>query len=321
MKRLPGLFYWLAVAALVEWFLLRTVSRVAVHIPRSEAMTVVYQGVSLIGQVAGSLAMLLAFAALGWIAWHERQSRRAVWLPLALGGMAALSLIFLVAAPAGWLAATSHALSLTAVLLIVGRLRASVSSSGRTLLAGCAVLLPAGAIAMGLLYQFAPVFYETLRWPGPPPLMSLFFHVGELLVVSSALALWMVYGRGASRRTWLLSAIPALVLALAYLRDPAMTGVLAIWSTGLSLYLPWPLYAGSLWLAGVTVAAAWRQNSPASLALLLLLAGGYVPQLSTQLFLGVAALWLLVRAAAPDCSAQLSTRPLPRESQIVLRGI
>lgn len=318
MKRLPGLFHWLAAAALVEWFLLRTVTRVAVHIPRSAEMTVVYQGISLIGQVAGSLAMLLAFAALGWIAWHEWRVCRTVWLPLALGGMTALSLIFLVAAPSGWLAAASHALSLLVVALVVARLRIPVSSSGRTLLAGCAVLLPAGAIAMGLLYQFAPALYEALRWPGPPPLMSLFFHLGEQLVMVSALTLWAVYGRGASWRTWLLAAIPALIFVLAYLRDPAMTGVLAIWSTGLSLYLPWPLYAASLWLVGVTVAVAWRQNKSVSLALLLLLAGGYVPQLSTQLFFGVTALWLLAQAAVPDYGAEPSARPLTRERQIVL---
>ena len=300
MKRLPALFHWLAASAILDWFLLRTVTRVAVHIPRSEAMAVAYQVVSLIGQMAGSLTMLLTLAALGWIAWHEWQARQRMVLPIVICGLAALSLIFLVVAPSGWLTAANHILSLTVVVLIIWRLGTPFVRSGINPLSFGAVLVPAAAVVMGLLYQLIPAWYEMLRWPGPPPAMSLFFHLGELLVVFSVPVWWAFYGRGASRRIWLLAAVPALAFTLSYLRDPAMTGVLAIWSTGLSLYLPWPLYTASLWLIGVTTATAWRQYRPVSLALLLLLAGGYVPQLSTQLFVSLVALWLLAEALRAD---------------------
>lgn len=297
MRRLPALFHWLAAAAILDWFLLRTATRVAVHIPRSETAAAVFQAISLVGQIAGSVTVLLALAALGWIAWCAWQVRRPAMLSLVLCSLMALSLLFLVSAPSGWLTAANHLLSLAAIALIVGRLGAPRAASGIGPLPYSAALVPAAAVALGLLYQLAPAWYEALRWPGPPPAMGLFFHLGELLVVVSAPVWWAAYGRGASRRAWLLAAVPALVFTLSYLRDPAMTGVLAIWSTGLSLYLPWPLYAASLWLAGVTIAAAWRQHRPVSLALLLLLAGGYVPQLSAQLFISLAALWLLTEAA------------------------
>lgn len=307
MRRLPALFHWLAAAAILDWFLLRTATRVAVHIPRSETAAAVFQAISLVGQMAGSVTVLLALAALGWIAWHAWQARRPAALSIALCGLMALSLLFLISAPSGWLTAANHILSLAAVALIVWRLGAP-RASGVSPLSYSAVLVPAAAVALGLLYQLAPAWYEALRWPGPPPVMGLFFHLGELLVVASAPVWWAAYGRAASRRTWLLAAVPALIFTLSYLRDPAMTGVLAIWSTGLSLYLPWPLYAASLWLVGVTIAAAWQRHRPVSLALLLLLAGGYVPQLSTQLFISLAALWLLTEAA-------LSDRLFPDESR------
>lgn len=77
-----------------------------------------------------------------------------------------------------------------------------------------------------------------------------------------------------------------------HLAAPALTGILAIWSTGLTLYLPWPLYALSLWLACAVVAGSLRRNDPTGWAILLLAAGGYAPQLSTHVFLGLVALWL-----------------------------
>jgi hypothetical protein len=66
---------------------------------------------------------------------------------------------------------------------------------------------------------------------------------------------------------------------------------------GLTLYLPWPVYAAGLWLAGVTVIVAIRRGDPVGWAILLLLSGGYAPQLSLQAFLGLIALWLLAEAA------------------------
>lgn len=90
-----------------------------------------------------------------------------------------------------------------------------------------------------------------------------------------------------------MAAGPALAFTGLYLANPALTGTLAVWSTGLTLYLPWPLYTLSLWLAGVTATTALRRKEPAGRAILLLAGGGYAPQLSTQAFLGLIALWLL----------------------------
>jgi hypothetical protein len=87
-----------------------------------------------------------------------------------------------------------------------------------------------------------------------------------------------------------------------------MTGILAIWSTGLTLYLPWPVYAVALWLAGKVVIQTLKQGNRVGWAILLLAAGGYAPQLNIHAFLGLIALWLLVNS--PDYNSQPIQVPL-----------
>jgi len=110
-----------------------------------------------------------------------------------------------------------------------------------------------------------------------------------------------------------------LAFVVAHLANPAMTAIIAIWSTGLTLYLPWPLYAVSLWLAGVVVIASVRRGDTVGWAILLLAAGGYTPQLSTQVLLGLIALWLLTLAlAAFDFDSEMATVSGLRRRQSVL---
>lgn len=114
-------------------------------------------------------------------------------------------------------------------------------------------LFPALALLAGMFYQLMPTLYAAVGWPGPPMLSGLFFNVGEALVILSVVMLWWVYGRGVAWHIWLLALMPGLLFTLSFLRDPAMTGIMAIWSSGLTLFLPWPMYAVALWLVGIIV--------------------------------------------------------------------
>lgn len=319
VKRLPrfdaaahfpwSLVRWLTWVALADWLIGRTFSRSAIFMPKPPLVLTIYRVFTVAGQLAAVLTGLLALGMLGWIAWHEWQTRRIIWLPLVLLAQAGLSLVFLFVAPAGWWPVVYQGLSLGAVGLILGfgiyGLRFTIyghdgtgagSKRRQATKQVMVLLLPALALLSGKLYQTLPALYTAMQWPGPPPLTELFFNLGELCVVLSSAGLWFAYGRGASRRTWLVAAVPALAFSGMYLANPAMSGILTIWSNGLSLYLPWPLYAVSLWLAGVTVLVSLRRKRLAGWALLLLAAGGYTPQLSTQTFLGLIALWLLAQS-------------------------
>ncbi|GIK55606.1 MAG: hypothetical protein HND44_05005 [Chloroflexi bacterium] len=305
MEKQQLLFKWLALTAVAEWLIMRTATRAAIHMPKSPAFITVYQGLNTVGQVAATFVGLLALVLLVDIAWHGRQQ---IWLSLSLVGLALLSVLFLVVVPPAWLALLYQLLAVTAVLLICTRVLwgQRVSGGGKRGWQGTAVgLFPALALLAGLFVQLWPNLYALLGWPGPPPLTRFLFNLGELLVVVTVFIWWWCYGRTRSWIIWLLAAIPALLFALSFWRDPAMTGILTIWSTGLTLFLPWPVYALALWLAGVTVLATCRTVPAIAYAILLLIAAGYTPQLSSQLFCAIIGLWLLARPEA------VSPSPLP----------
>lgn len=287
-------FRWLMLAALADWLIGRTLTRATIHMPKTPFLITLYEGFNLIGQFAATLAALLALAGLLWIAWQEILARRAA-LPLLLAVLAALSMVFILVAPSGGPALAYQVVALAAVALIMRRAWRAGSAHRMSL------LVPAAAMLMSTAYQAIPALFEVLRWSSPPPLADVCFYLGEFFVVLSPVALWLAAGRPASRRVWLVASMPALFFAVMYLASPSMTGVMVIWSTGLTLYLPWPLYAVSLWLAGVTAIVDLRRGNSVGMALVLLAAGGYAPQLSAQLFMGMIGLWLLTRpAVAPE---------------------
>jgi hypothetical protein len=311
-----ALVYWLVLAALAEWLVLRTVTRAAIHVPKSPPVITLYGIMNYLGLLAATFVALLGLLLLLWLAWQSWQTKGTMLLSLLLAGRVGLSLLFLVIVPAGWLVVLSHliTLSLIAVLLTGGLGVGASFWKGRESMVRApviALMLPALALVAGVLYHMLPALYTAVGWPGPPPWTGLLFNVGELLVVASVGALWWVYGRSATLRQMIMAALPALLFSLSFWRDPAMTGILTIWSTGMTLFLPWPFYVLALWLAVVTVLAAWRQKRSVAYALLLLMSAGYAPQLSSQLFCALIGLWLLAQTTAtqPDSEGPVEIEP------------
>jgi hypothetical protein len=306
------LLYWLVLAALAEWLILRTVTRAAIHVPKSPPVITLYQLFNYVGLLAATFVALLGLLLLLWLAWYAWQSGGLIWrlLSLLLLGRVGLSLFFLITVPAGWLVVLSHLLTLGLIIGLVfsglvGGVSIGEGRGGLVRTPVIALLLPALALMAGVLYQLLPALYTAVGWPGPPPLTGLLFNAGELLVVASVVVLWWVYGRSATLTHTIIAALPALLFTLSFWRDPAMTGILTIWSTGMTLFLPWPCYVLALWLAVVTVLAVWRQKRSVAYALLLLMSAGYAPQLSSQLFCALIGLWLLAQTTAiqPDSAA------------------
>jgi hypothetical protein len=303
MRRLPIVFRWLIAAALTDWLIGRTFTRSAIFMPKSPPMLGIYQALGVAGQVAATLTDLLTLGALGWIAWREWRTKKASVLPPALIGLMAFSLAALFIAPSGWFAVARHLLTLAAVATLAVRIGMGADRASRKI----AAMLPALAILFGALYQTGIAAYQALRVPDLPVFARALFDTGELLVVLGPVLLWWtdrLTVRG-NRSAYVLAALPAIVFAALRIANPSLSGILSIWSIGLTLYLPWPLYAASLWLAGVTVIASLRRHDPAGFAIALLAAGGYAPQLSTHVFLGLIAVWLL--ASAGETRAVAST--------------
>jgi hypothetical protein len=190
------------------------------------------------------------------------------------------------------------------------------------------VVLAGMALLSGGLFQTIQVWAQAFGWSNPPEFTMALFNFGEGMAVLCPLAAWWILRisgsptagqqigqvsmpahvrwlspsaalRPVAWSTYLWASIPAFGFSALTIVNPAMAGVLAIWSTGLTLFLPWPIYALSLWLLGVIVITAWRSGEPVGWALLLLAAGGYAPQLSSQAFFGLIGLILLCRSIQP----------------------
>ncbi len=282
-NRLSPLFHWLTFAALADWMVTRTLTRAGVFIPKSPAWISAYRGAAVFGQGASTLAGLLVLATLGWVAWQEWQTHRKMTFPAILLTLAGMSLLFLFIPAVGWLSVANLLLLLVALGLIFWRARQRPW-----------LLIPILALIASSLYQLLPALYEALHLAGPPPFTLTLFNLGEVLVVLSGLGYGWLARRGATRREWILAAIPAIAFSGMFLAVPAMAGIFSIWSMGLTLFLPWPLYTISVWSAGVAILKTMREKSALGWGILLLAAGGYASQLSTQSFYGLIALWMLV---------------------------
>jgi hypothetical protein len=311
MKSYAHLIRWLTLAALMDWLIVRTLARAAIFMPKPPAVLAAYQVITKAGQMASILAAILAVTVIAWLAWDGRRASRG--LPsLALANLLFLGLAFQVIPASGWLLVIDQLL-LSLLILWIGI--TGIRGADR-IEEKLAISLPTLALLAGALYQSVPSVFTALRLPGPPPLLNMLFNLGELFVVLSGFGLWWAYGRRSVHRRadYFLAALPALAFTAMHWANPSMAGILAIWSSGLTLYLPWPLYALSLYLAGATVLIALRRDSPVGWAILLLAAGGYTPQLSTQIFLGLIGLSLLC-AANEKLILQSEPNPVPERPQ------
>ncbi len=290
MSHAPRIFGLLTAAAACDWLIGRTLLRTAIHMPKSAPVLFIYRGLTIVSQLALTASGLLVLVALGWIAWRSRASFKGGF-SLSLLSLIVLSLVFLVIAPLGWAGLGYRLLALAAIGMIGWQVVQRSADRSRIV----AWALPAAALGAAQLHQAGAALTTALWLPGSPAYASPFLVLGEGFVIASGFALWWAYGREARPLwVWLAAGLPALAFSAAYLLQPTLTGIMTIWSIGLTLYLPWPLYAISLWLAGFAAIHSIRRGERVGWAILLLAAGGFAPQLSTHNFLGLVALWLLV---------------------------
>ncbi|MCS7038640.1 MAG: hypothetical protein NZP34_03460, partial [Caldilineales bacterium] len=285
----------LVLAAVGDWLITRTLTRAFIFMPKPDGLLAVYHALNRLGRALTTLTAWLAWLALLWLVfvlWQRRERITAVLL----GGFALWHGLFMMRPPGSWLL-VGQALGLLVVGALAARAVRLPDSQARL-----AVLFPAAALIAAALYQIGPTLAAWQGQPEPPVWSLVGFRGGEILVVLGAGALWWAYGRGARHRHAVFAAAPAVGFSAAFLAAPAMTAVLTVWSTGLTLFLPWPVYALALWLAGVTALVNWRRRPGLSAAVLLLAAAGYAPQLNTQWFLALVALFLLAFGMAPPPS-------------------
>jgi hypothetical protein len=286
----------LAAGALAETLFLRLLVRIGVHFPKEGAVAATFEGISWLGSFAFNLSSLLAL----------------------LSGLVIVA--FLLQEPLGW---RRPLLVLATATLAVGLASSAADPSGKASLlfglGGVALAVVVASAARGsaaarltaalvaaayLSYQLYALGHQIWRlqgWTSLPPLSSEALAIGEVLVVVAAFLAFWAWGRPRWKHLGIggLALVTALTLtvALARLTPSSTISILALWTSGLSLYLPWPIYLLGFWLYAATLFICWRERTawPLALGLLLLLLAGYMPQDSYHHLLLLLGLALLAR--------------------------
>src|SRR3989304_2871191 len=107
MQRTPDLIRWLALAALAEWLIGRSLTRAAIYIPKSAPMLVAASLVSMVvplgawGALLYHTAMLIAVAFLVKFDLDHVASRRERWAIVVVALAVGTAHLYLLLAPAG----------------------------------------------------------------------------------------------------------------------------------------------------------------------------------------------------------------------------
>ncbi|CAG0935941.1 hypothetical protein TFLX_04795 [Thermoflexales bacterium] len=305
MKQWPIFWRWLTVAALLEWLIGRTLTRSAIFMPKTPFMISSYQVLGTVGQVAITMTSLLALISILWIAWQERRN---ITFALLLITSVACSLTFIFVLPDGWWPVIDRMLLVAISTVLLGRLWRAAGDRRRQLI----LTIPVLAVWLGALYHWLPALAQALQLPEVPALGRTLFNIGEILVAFTPIGLWLLLRPRERIRVYALATIPAILFSIMHLIAPALVSMLVIWSIGLTLYLPWPLYALSLWLGMLAISSALKRDEAIGWGLLLLLAAGYAPQVSTHVFISLSALWLMLAGQPVEqtkCTSSFQSQP------------
>lgn len=319
MGLLRQLMVALLTAALLETALLRLFTRVSVHLPKDEALRGLFHGASFLGSLAFNFASILTIALsvlllASFVAGLRSSAGRLALGILAFAMLSGLGLSLTTGAP------TADALfgtAMTLLVVLVGRVL--IGSREAPLARRAALALIVAAYLCYQYYALGDLIYRLLDYTTAPPLSATVLRVGEGLVVLAGGAVFMGWGLERWRRAGLAGAalvtLALVAVTFAALSPTSTPAILTLWTTGLTLFLPLPLYLVSLGLFLITLVACWRSGDSFGIVagLILILVAGYMPEATYYhllLLLGVASIsGALTQAvtssqrAAPDVGA------------------
>lgn len=300
----------LALVGGLEWFLGRTVSRLAAAPTLEGAPRDIVESVGRVGLYLISPTAILALSVLlllvtqaGASAIRARDaSRLGICLFLAIFGLLGLAHTFYPTLL--WLNVTLNLLTFVAlwwvaVICLAGGARSTSMRMGVVLVA----LAYSGWLYYVVQQDLVDVGASLLGAP------LLFLNLGEMAAVFAPAAFFSAvalrHGQGRYPLRWVLPALLVLVFSAGNIADALLNqgfmGVFAIWSLGMNLFLPWPLYAisGGLFVYSVLTCFSKKgrrspeANPSTGLGLLLLVFAGYSLQLPFQFIMAVLSIALI----------------------------
>lgn len=292
----------LAIAGTTELTLQRTFYRLGIYIPKHGTLWDIYRVSTRVGTFALNLASILSLVVLGLIAiglWRTERRRTATLLGL----LVLVSLVSLALTSNLWLSVAYRA---TFIVVAAAVLVSAPSKPPRDVRATSIGLLC--AYGLSSYYGLVGGVMMALGMPGRPWGAAVALRLGEVVVVALGPLIFLAWKRHASihvGRTLAWAGLPTVVLLAALTFQPRMTGILVMWTAGLGLALPLPLYVISFWLFTTALigSLAHSETRVQGVALVLLLVAGYFPQSTYELVVAVVALSLWAEPTALDVNA------------------
>lgn len=314
---IPYVLWPLLVAGLSELVLFRTLSRVGVHIPKQGVVLEIFDGLVEIGSYAfnvATAAAVVAVVVLSTALLKGQFGRRPLAIAvapalIALAGVSVL-LALLEEGPAARL--VFGLISAAVMLALAGQ---ALADRRQAPVRSLIVLVTVLAYLGGQYHVLAVQAYQSFAVNSNPPAGMAALEVAEALVLLNTFLIFSVWSgvrlRHDSRPTLtqlaVAGALIALFLGSYYGRpDSSTASILSLWSLGLTLYLPVPLYALALGLFGATLvrcADRARRDETAVwelVALGLLPVAGLTLELTYQHLVALTALLLLTLANRRD---------------------
>jgi hypothetical protein len=303
----------LLVAAILELLLNRIVTRLGMHIPAeaiaNPAVIAAYSVLSTIGLIAFNVASVLSpvLLLLLLLPWRKEGRERDSSMGLVLVAVFLAGSFLPVVVPGD--SRIDRVFDML-TLLIMGYFIAAGLRRGR--------VFPAAWGGVYLCYYYYRFAQSIEFLPGGMEA----FRAGEAFwILGGALAYHAVSGEGRKRFAlplFLLAGTTAVWLAFTFLggmpaaRVESTPAILAVWSLGLTLYLPLPLYLTAAVLYAVALVRLYREDSPAAYGVAFLLIAGYTLLLTYQVFLAVLGVVLMARSGkARTHAADVCMNPHP----------
>lgn len=307
----PYALWTLLAAGLGELVLFRALSRVGVHIPKEGVVIDLYDALVRLGSFAFDVSTVVVFLAVGLLAYALLRRPATPHLLLAtvppLLFFATLSLILDLTEEGPSVKLAYGVLSAAIMILIaLHAWQERQREPARSLAVGLVVLAYLAAQYQLLAYQG----YRALDIGAQPPGTTRALELAELLVLANAFLLfwaWSGVRAGLRWRPWWPQVVVGGLLIVVFLgayrgEESSTAAILSLWTLGLTLYLPLPLYALALGLYGATVLACLgnARREPRRLwdavALGLLPVAGLTLELTYQHLVALVALLLLAGA-------------------------
>lgn len=293
----------LLVAGIIEFALIRTFSRMGIFLPAREPIMSIFNLMMFIGSVSFNFASLLVIFALTlssyYLLKHPPVSERAIGTLII--PVVALSLLFLAITPSLISSIIYNMLSLALILM----LGFTLAEQGRKVENFFGVLV-ALSFASTYLFKTLPLIDQVLGSSMNSSGVTV-LNLGEALAVAATPLIFFIAYRSkrGSGETLYTGNTMAIITATAvaglfasfYLANPWIASIMAVWTLGFTLYLPFPFYPVAIWLFFYSIVSLPKDRKGLAYGLLLILLAGHLMQLT---YLNLLAILGMVLASKPE---------------------